>query len=91
MAALESWLAELKILFSVPLFSLGRGEITILTLIYLLVFSALLFYLSGRLRHWIVEDLLTRTRLDLGARQSVGSVRPRTGAGAASSCSALIT
>lgn len=74
MASLESWLAEIKTLFSVPLFSLGKGEVTILTLLYLLVFSVLLFYLSGRLRHWIVEELLTRTRLDLGARQSVGTI-----------------
>jgi len=74
MASLESWLAEIKTLFSVPLFSLGRGEITVLTLLYLLVFSVLLFYLSGRLRHWIVDDLLSRTRLDLGARQSVGTM-----------------
>ena len=74
MASLESWLAEIKTLFSVPLFSLGQGEITVLTLLYLLVFSVLLFYLSGRLRHWIVDDLLSRTRLDLGARQSVGTI-----------------
>jgi small-conductance mechanosensitive channel len=74
MAAFESWLAEIKTFFSMPLFSLGQGEITVLTLLYLLVFTALLLYLTGRMRHWIVEDLLTRTRLDLGARQSVGTI-----------------
>lgn len=74
MTSLQSWFAEIKSFFSMPLFSLGQGEITVLTLIYLLVFSVLLLYLSDRLRHWIVNQLLTRTRLDLGSRQSAGSI-----------------
>ncbi|MCM2359682.1 MAG: mechanosensitive ion channel, partial [Geobacteraceae bacterium] len=31
-------------------------------------------YLSGKLRKWLVEELLTRTRMEVGARQATGSI-----------------
>jgi len=74
MASLQSWLDQISSYFAVPLFTLGKGQVTTLTLLYLLFFTVLLFYLSGRLRKWIVEQLLTRTRMDPGARQSTGSI-----------------
>ncbi|HJV35922.1 mechanosensitive ion channel family protein [Geomonas sp.] len=75
MASLRSWLADLKDIFTWPLFSVGKGqEVTVLTLVYLIIFSVLLFYLSAKLRRWTEEKLLTRTRLDLGARQAVGAI-----------------
>jgi small-conductance mechanosensitive channel len=74
MANIHLRLEQLKSYFDVPLLTIGSTRVTILTVIYLVVFSALLFYLTGRLRKWIVEQLLTRTKMDVGARQATGSI-----------------
>jgi len=74
MSTFYSWLERLKDYFDVPLLTLGAAKLTILTLIYLVFFSALLIYLSAKLRNWIVEQLLARTKLGVGARQATGSI-----------------
>lgn len=66
--------ARLKDILGVPLIKLGSSQLTIWTLFYLVVLVALLFLFSGRLRTWIVEQLLTKTRMETGARQAVGSI-----------------
>lgn len=74
MATFHFWLARIKEYLEIRLFSLGMAQITLWTVMYLIAFSFLLFYLSGKLRHWIVEELLTRTRMEVGARQATGSI-----------------
>jgi len=74
MATIHALLEQLKDYFDVPLLKLGSAQVTILTVIYLAVFSVVLFSLTTRLRRWIVEQLLTRTKMDLGARQATGTI-----------------
>jgi len=74
MATFNFWLARIKDFLEVQLFTIGVTQITLWTILYLAVFFLLLFYLSGKLRNWIVEQLLTRTRMDVGARQATGSI-----------------
>lgn len=74
MTSYRLWLEQMKSYFDVPLLTLGTAQITILTLIYLVVFSLLLFYLSAKLRNWIVEHFLTRTKMDVGSRQATGAI-----------------
>ena len=74
MAKLRGIFSSLKEFLDVPLFQLGRGEFTLWTLLYLVLFSILLIYFSGRLKHWITERLLPQSRLQLGVRQAVGSI-----------------
>jgi len=74
MATFRLWFEQLKSYFDVPLLTLGANQVTILTIIYLVVLSVLLLYLSGKLRKWIVEQFLSRTRMDIGARQATGSI-----------------
>jgi small-conductance mechanosensitive channel len=57
-----------------PLMRLGSSPVTVSAIMQLLVLTALLFYLSGKLRTWVVERFLTRTRMELGARQASGSI-----------------
>ncbi|PKN04260.1 MAG: mechanosensitive ion channel protein MscS [Deltaproteobacteria bacterium HGW-Deltaproteobacteria-9] len=68
------WLGQLKAYLTIPLLTLGAAQVTILNIIYLIIFSILLFYLTGKLRKWIVYQLLTRTKMDIGARQATGSI-----------------
>lgn len=56
------------------LMKLGDTEITLLTLIQLLVLLLLLVYFTGRLKKLLIERVLTRTKLDIGARQAIGSI-----------------
>ncbi|MDA8414624.1 MAG: mechanosensitive ion channel [Desulfobacteraceae bacterium] len=74
MTTLRLWFERLKSQFDIPLLTFGSAQITILTIIYMIVFTGLLFFLTGRLRKWIVEQLLTRTKMDIGARQAAGSI-----------------
>ncbi len=55
-------------------FSLGNAQITPLTVAYLLIFSAILIYLSAKLKNLLVGKLLQRTKLDLGAQQAIGTI-----------------
>jgi small-conductance mechanosensitive channel len=70
----RSWLEQLKSYFDIPLLTFGTSRITVLTIIYLILFSAILFYLTGRIRKWIVDQLLSKTKMDVGARQATGSI-----------------
>lgn len=56
------------------LFSLGQTTITPLTLLTFVVLAVLLVYVSGKLRQLLVERLLSRTPLKLGARQAIGTI-----------------
>ncbi len=66
--------SRIKEILEVPLFKLGVTRLTLWNLIYLIVLTLLLFYISGMIRKWVAEKLLTRTRIDLGARQAAGSI-----------------
>lgn len=56
------------------LFGLGQAQITPLSLIYLAVLTALLIYVSGKLRQLLVSKLLERTALKHGARHAIGTI-----------------
>ncbi|MSM40937.1 MAG: mechanosensitive ion channel [Geobacter sp.] len=74
MATLTFWLARMKEYLGVQLFTIGVTQITLWTVIYLIILMVLLFYLSGKLRRWIVERALVKTRMEVGARQATGSI-----------------
>lgn len=74
MEAVNSLFAQLKEFFTIPLITLGSSRLTLWNLLYLTVLVVLLFMLSGKLRTWIANQLLARTRMELGARQAVGSI-----------------
>jgi len=68
------WMDRVQRVLEVPIFELGSAQITIMTVLYLAIAVVLLFYLAARLRHWIADRLLARSRLDPGARQAVASI-----------------
>jgi small-conductance mechanosensitive channel len=55
-------------------YKFGGTEITLWTLIYFIILLLLLFYFTGKARKLLVERVLIRTKLDVGARQAVGSI-----------------
>src|SRR3972149_3947471 len=58
----------------VTLFRFGQTEFTVWTLLYLAIFLAVLFYVSGVIRRWLVFQVLSRTALPLGEQAAVGSI-----------------
>lgn len=74
METLTDLFGTIRRYLEIPLMKLGGAPVTLWAIIQLVVLVALLFYLSGKLRTWIVEQFLTRTRMELGARQATGSI-----------------
>lgn len=70
----QAWFERAREVLGIRLFALGDTYVTLGTIIYLVVFLFLLFYLSGKLRRWMVENALTRTRMSIGVRQATGSI-----------------
>jgi len=71
---MQSLLARIKAILNFPLLPLGEAKITLWTLIYFLALLLLLFYLTAKARKLLVERVLIRTKLDVGAQQAVGSI-----------------
>ncbi|MFO7527060.1 MAG: mechanosensitive ion channel [Ignavibacteriaceae bacterium] len=57
-----------------PLFSLGNFDVTTWSLIYLLLLLFLLFYVTAKLKKWIVYKALASSTIDLGVRIAVGTI-----------------
>lgn len=58
---------------TLPLLQLGGVTVSLWTIARLVLFVALLLYLSGLLRRWVSRSL-SRTRLDVGARETTAAV-----------------
>ncbi len=56
------------------IFTLGEASITPLNIIYLIVLTGLLFWLSNKFKNLFVERVLGKTHLDLGARVAIGTI-----------------
>ena len=65
---------QIKSFLDIPIFKLGNKELTLWLLIYLIGLIILLFYISGKLKKLLVEKLLARTDLDIGIRQTTGTI-----------------
>lgn len=68
----ELW-EGLKGFLTLPLLRLGDVPVSLWTVVHLVLFAALLLYFSGVLRRWLSHSL-SRTRLDVGARETTAAV-----------------
>ncbi|MCI0659731.1 MAG: mechanosensitive ion channel [Acidobacteria bacterium] len=71
---IQSLLARIKTILNFSLLKLGETEITLWTLTYFLGLLLVLFYFARKIKILLIERVLIRTRLDVGARQAVGSI-----------------
>jgi small-conductance mechanosensitive channel len=71
---LRTWFEQLKQALDVPIFTLGDSHLTLWTALYIGILIVLLFYLSGKLKRWIANVALVRSKLDYGVREAVGSI-----------------
>ncbi|MCB2029741.1 MAG: mechanosensitive ion channel, partial [Rhodoferax sp.] len=57
-----------------PIIKTGETEVTVWSLVYLLVLVLLLMWVARRIQLWLANGPLLQPRLDLGARQAVGTL-----------------
>ncbi len=74
MKIILQWLEMIKGYLEIPLIKLKGTEITLWTLFYLIVLLFLLFYLTGKLKKWVIDRLLARFYVDIGVRSAIGSI-----------------
>ncbi|RQW84458.1 MAG: mechanosensitive ion channel family protein [Geobacter sp.] len=67
-------LNSVKSLLSFTLLKIGSMQLTLWTLIYLVVLIFLLFYLSGKLKNLVADNLLARRNIDIGVRQAMATI-----------------
>ncbi|MGA7836669.1 MAG: mechanosensitive ion channel domain-containing protein [Ignavibacteriaceae bacterium] len=65
---------QVKKFLSFHLFEIGNSSITLWTLLYFIFLAWLLFYLTAKLRKWIVYKILSDSKIDLGVRLAVGTI-----------------
>ncbi|HVT44153.1 MAG TPA: mechanosensitive ion channel domain-containing protein [Thermoanaerobaculia bacterium] len=53
---------------------LGQTEVTLRNLILLVASVLLLFYVTARLKHWLVRRILSRSQMDVSARHAAGTL-----------------
>ncbi|MDH5537866.1 MAG: mechanosensitive ion channel [Rhizobacter sp.] len=71
---LQAWIEKAHAALNFTLFSVAGVSYSLWTLLYVVVLISALFYGVGRLRAWLADRVLVRTRLDIGARQAVASI-----------------
>jgi small-conductance mechanosensitive channel len=74
MDTIQPWIERLRSVLEFPLITLGGAQLTLRTLGVFILLLVVLVWIAGRLRELLVERLLVRTGLELGARQAVGSI-----------------
>ncbi|MCZ4315943.1 mechanosensitive ion channel [Comamonadaceae bacterium G21597-S1] len=57
-----------------PIIKTGETEVTVWSLVYLLVLVLLLMWVARRIQLWLANGPMLQPRLDLGARQAVGTL-----------------
>lgn len=65
---------NIKEYLNVPIITISKTEITIWTILYFIFLTFVLFYVSSKLRKWIVYNLLAKSKIDLGVRVAVGTI-----------------
>jgi small-conductance mechanosensitive channel len=71
---LRDYLDPVFNLLNYTIFTLGEARITPLNIIYLILLSVALFWVSNKLKNLLITRILGRTHLDIGAQQAIGTI-----------------
>ncbi len=74
METIKEFLFSIQDVLTTPLFSLGNRPLSAWTFIYIILLLAILIFLTGKLRRWLTNTLLAKSSLDIGIRQSIGTI-----------------
>ncbi len=65
---------DIKDFLNIPITQIGTTDLTIWSIVYFLILIFLLFYLTAKIRKWVVYRLLAKSKIDLGVRIAVGTI-----------------
>jgi len=71
---LEQFYQNISTLFTEELFSIGREEISIRDIIYLIIWHLIVILLARALRNFLKRRLLVRLRIDEGNREAIATI-----------------
>ncbi len=74
MEDVQKILYDIKAFFDIHLFRIGNTSITLWSLITFLILAWLLFYLTNKLKNWVVYKILSNSKIELGVRLAVGTI-----------------
>ncbi len=68
---IQKYFNDVKDLFSVHIFDIGNSSITIWTILYFIILAWLLFFITAKLKKWMVYKVLSESKIELGVRLAV--------------------
>lgn len=74
MEGIQSFIAKIRDVLNHPLFTISETQVTLWTFIYFIVLLVMLVFIANRIKKLLLTRLLTRTSLDVGARQAVATI-----------------
>ncbi len=73
MHTFSDFINGIKKVLDIPI-HLGSTEVTLWSVLYFLILIFFLFYITSKLRKWIVYKLLSNSKIDIGVRIAVGTI-----------------
>ena len=73
MHTFNDFINAVKNVLDIPI-HLGGIQVTLWSVLYFLILLFLLFYVTAKLRKWIVYKLLAKSKIDIGVRIAVGTI-----------------
>jgi small-conductance mechanosensitive channel len=70
----QKYFNDVKNFLSIQLIDIGNTSITLWTLLYFIFLAWLLFFITARLRKWIIYKVFSKSKVDLGVRLAVGTI-----------------
>ena len=70
----QKYFNEVKDFLSIHLIDLGNSSITLWTFLYLILLIWLLFFLTSKLKKWIVYKVFAESKIEIGVRLAVGTI-----------------
>lgn len=71
---IQKYFNDIKVIFNINLLKIGNSSITLWTLIYFIILAWLLFFITAKLRKWVVYKVLSKSKIELGVRLAVGTI-----------------
>ena len=73
MQAFKNFIVDIKDFLNIPI-NLGNTQVTLWSIVYFFILLFLLFYITSKLRKWVVYSLLSKSKIDIGVRIAVGTI-----------------
>ena len=71
---IQIYFNDVKDFLNIHLIDIGNTSITLWTLLYFIFLAWLLFFITARLRKWMIYKVLSKSKVELGVRLAVGTI-----------------